>query len=539
MNCPRCDHTVSDELRFCPFCGMPIGAAAEAAVKNDSENAPDPAVSHSALKTADRVWKKTKEAADAVKGDARFAAAAFKERRFRDLLRSKTAICCAAVLAAVILIVVVSSCAAIGASGNGIKGTYYLAKDGSEAVCLYNGDVIKGTDLSDRALIVASSLDGTVALLQDENELYILEKGKSALITDEYSPNSGNLSRNGKTAAYISDGTLYAYRGGKSDKISDIDTPNFTSPVISPDGGVVAFTNLDENAGVTGYAWKGGRLIDLETDIIPFSVSNGGKLIFGSDLSNNLKYIKNLRRDSDEKVDSFSVITAISTDHTELLYIKDGKTYCCAPSINPDDGIRIAKSVVSPLSELYYNGSVRYLDSFKRFYGKGNGALYEYSRKGESYDDEKIISDADDLVLSANQKSFVCIDDDNNVIKGDLSNARNAEKIGKDARRLGANDTLSSVFYIDDDNDLRYAGKSVKVASDAVGFVVTSGGVCVFYDDDDELYYSVRGGVKRKIHIDDAESLEIRNDIVYLVADGELYVSANGKSFKRTGVDVG
>ncbi len=556
MNCPNCNQTIPDGLKFCVYCGINLEEAAGSADKankgnaaqngtsqddtngkSGSVNAVALAASQNAAKAAGKVWNGIKNAAHTVQGDAQSAAAAVKNRSFKDLLKNKTVLCCAALLAAIILIVVISSCVTASASKSRIKGGYYLAKDNLDAVCLYNGAVVKGTDFSSGSSIVATSLDGTIALLQDENELYILKSGKSELISDEYLKGSANISENGKTAAYISDGTLYAYTGGKSSKIADIDTPSGTFPVVSTDGSVVAFTNLD-SSGVTGYAWKNGKLIDFETDIIPFSVSKGGKFLFGLDLNGNLLYIKNLKKGSEEKIDSITKITAISIDHTKFLYISEGKTYCYDASINADEGVRITKDVISPLSDFLYNGSVPYIENFNKFYGKENGNLYKYFRKGKSYDDEKIVSNANDLILSQNKKSFVCIDDEGDVMKGDLSNAKNAKKVGKDALYIEANDNLNHVFYLDDDHNIRYAGKDGKIASDVDDFVVTNSGVCVFYDDDNELYYSVKGGNKKKVNLDNIESLEIENDVIYVTSDGELYVSTNGKKFKKTGVEV-
>jgi len=474
-------------------------------------------------------------AAQAAQGDAKAAAAAVKSGRFKDLLRNKTVlICCAAVIVIILLIVIIACCAS-GGSKLKIKGSYYRVNDGGDVVYLYNGAVVKGTDFSSKCMTVAASLDETAVLVKDGDELYMLKNGKAALITDEFDTSSASISANGKTVAYASDDAVYVYTGGKPKKIADIENDDYCFPVVSPDGKAVAFSDMDDD-DINTYAWKGGKAIDLDADIIPFSISNGGKMIYGVDLSGDLSYIRNLKKDADEKIDSISSLAGISLDHTKLLYISDGSTYCFDTSMDDEEGVRITRGVISMISDFSYQ-ELPYIENFKKFYGWKNGDLYEYFRKGKGYDDEKLVSDASGLSLSEDGKSFVYLDD-GDVMKGTLSNAKNAKKVGKDAISFRANDSLSSVFYLDDDYNLRYAGKDGKIASDVGKYLVTDGGVCVFSDTDDELYYSVKGGAKKKAGLDDIESLGIRNDVVYVVSDGELYTSTNGKSFKKTGVEV-
>ncbi len=488
-------------------------------------------------KNAARAKNMFQNIASSVRNDTQNAAQAVKSRSFKDLLRNKMVIiCCAAIIAVILLIVIIACCAAISGSELKVKGSYYPVKDGGDTVFLYNGAVVKGTDFSSSASVIASSLDGTAALVRDSGELYILRNGKAALITDEFDTEYASISANGRTAAYASDDSVYVCTDGKPKKIADVEDDAFCFPVVSPDGKAVAFADIDDD-DINTYAWKGGKAIDLDSDIIPFSVSNGGKLIYGIDRSGELCYIRNLKKDADESIDSITAVAGISLDHTKLLYIREGSTYCFDPAIDDEDGVRVARDVISPISEFTYQASAPYIKNFSRFCGSENNDLYEYFRKGKDYDDEKLISDAGGLVLSEDGKSFVYIDE-GDVMRGTLSNARNAKKVGKDAVSVRANDTLSSVFYIDDDYDLRYAGKDGKIASDVDIYLVTDGGVCVFSDDDGELWYSVKGGSKKKAGLDEIEALVIRDDVIYAVSDGELYTSTNGKSFKNTGLSV-
>lgn len=487
---------------------------------------------------ADRLRDGVQDVAAAVQSDAQGAVAAVKSGNFKELLKNKTfLICCGAIIAVILLIVIIACFALAAGTANKPKGSYYRAEDGGDAVYFYNGAIVKGVELSSYSSIIETSLDGTVALVEDGVELYLFKSGKPVLITDDFDTSSASISANGKTVAYVSDDSVYLYTGGKPKKIADLENDNYCYPVISPNGKIVAFADEDDD-DIKTYVWKGGsKAIDLDSDIIPFSVSNGGKMLYGADESSSLCFIQNLKKSGEEKIDSISNVAGISFDHTKLLYISDGATYCFDTSMNKEDGVRITRGTITPLYDFSYKGSVPYIDDFKKFYGKENGNLYRYFRKGKGYDDEKLISDVGTLSLSEDNRSFVYIDD-GDLMKGAISNAKNAKKIAKDVLSYRVNDSLSAVFYCDDDKTLRYAGKDGKIASDVKRYVVTDGGVCVFSDLDGDLYYSVKGGEKKKASLDEISSLVIRNDVIYVVSDGELYTSTNGKSFKKTGVDV-
>ncbi|MGN0678583.1 MAG: hypothetical protein ACI4JS_02855 [Oscillospiraceae bacterium] len=492
----------------------------------------------SANNVADQVRDGIQDVAAAVQSDTQGAVAAVKSGNFKELLKNKTfLICCAALIAVILLIVIIAGCAAAAGSAHKVKGSYYCAEDGGDAVYFYNGSIVKGVDLSASSSVLATSLDGTVAVVEDGTDLYLFKSGKATLITDDFDTSNASISANGKTVAYVSDDCVYLYTGGKPKKIADLENDKYCYPVISPNGKVIAFSDKDDD-DIQTYVWKGGsKAIDLDSDIIPFSVSNGGKMIYGADESGNLCFIQNLKKSGEEKIDSISRLSGISLDHTKLLYVSDGATYCFDTSMDKEDGVRITRGVITPFYDFSYQGSVPYINDFKKFYGKENGNLYKYFRKGKEYDDEKLLSDVGSMILSENNKSFVYIDD-GDVMKGTISNAKNAKKIAKDAISVRANDSLSAIFYCDDDRTLRFAGKDGKIASDVKRYVVTDGGVCVFSDYDGDLYYSVKGGEKKKTSLDEISSLVIRNDVIYVVSDGELYTSTNGKSFKKTGVDA-
>ncbi len=476
------------------------------------------------------------KAAASVRNDTQQAAQAIKSRSFKELLRNKTVLICCAAVIVVILLIVIIACSAAGPSYK-LKGAYYGVDDGVDSTFFYNGAIVKNVSLSDSASLLDSSLDGTAALVYDDGGLYIFKNGKSSLIDDDLDTKAASISANGKTVAYVSDDSVYVYTGGKPKKVADLESSYACYPVVSPNGKVVAFADYDDD-DIKTYIWKGGsKAVDLDSGIIPVSVSDGGKMIYGANSSGKLCYIKNLKKGGEEKIGSIYKIAGISYDHTKILYTNDNGTYCFDTSLDKEDGVRISKSSVSPVSDFSYQ-DIPYIDNFKKFYGEASGNLYKFVRKGKEYDDVKLVSDFESGVFSEDYKSIVYIDD-GDVMKGSLSNLKNADEIGDDAISVRANDTLSVIYYLEDDYTLRYTVKDKKIASDVRSYVVTDSGVCVFRDTDGDLYYSVKGGDKKKTGLDEVTSLVIRNNVIYVVSDDEVYTSTNGKSFNKTGVDVG
>ena len=598
MNCPFCNQNIPDGSTFCGYCGNKLPEAAQAVAENaaavaaetaetvqSAENVVNNAVETAAAVTAaveapaaavaeaaptsaenadaaanpapvdlekagtaqgakqeNEVVNQIKEgvqgAAEAVQNDTREAVAAVKSGNFADLLKNKTfLICCGAILAVITLVIIIAGCAALGKSGSKVKGTYVPVVSDGDLALFYNGKQMKGVDLSSSASLLDGTPDGTTAVLEDDDALYLIKNGKITEITDDFDTTRARISANGKTVVYVSDDSVYVYTGSKPQKIADLEDDRYCNPVVSPDGKVVVYADMDDD-DIKTYAWKGGsKVIDLDTDVKPISVSNGGKIIFGENRNGDLYFLRNLKPGTDEKLRELDDVVGISTDHTKLLYTSEDCTYCFDLSISSKEDVRITRNTIRPYAETYYD-DVPYIDNFKSFLGRENGSVYKYFRKGKEYDDEKLISSPDAILVSDDYKSFVYIDDDD-VMKGTFANAKNAKKVGKDAISLRAGDDLKTVFYLDDDRTLRYAGKDGKIASDVNKYVVMNNGVCVFSDYDGELYYSVKGGEKKKVGLDEISGLSVRGDILFVVSDDMLYISKNGKSFAKTGVDVG
>ncbi|MCH5205901.1 MAG: hypothetical protein J1F09_03035 [Oscillospiraceae bacterium] len=516
-----------------------VGAVEEAAA-TVPENAPQAAGAGIAA-VADAVGENVPEAT------APAADGAAKSFDFMALIKDKRfIICAAAVLAAIIVICIGAGIAAAAANASPIKGVYSTAGSASDYSVLYNGKVV-GTDFSGSARVRAESADGKKALLTDKKDLYYMSNGKITEICDDLTNANVLLSANGNTAVFISDGDLCVYSGGKLNKVMELNNASKATFAVSPDGKTVVFSDYDDGT-YRAYAWKGGnKAIDLDAKGAVAAVSNGGKMIYAADeKSGKLTYMKGMKG-SFEKLDECDTIVAMSSDFNKILYSNKSGLFYFDSSLK--DSIKVAKNFSSLIvpsdttSVTCVFGSAYLIDNFKSLYVRDSYSgynIHKYTRKGKEYEKgDKIASDVRRASLSTDDNSFVFVNRDDELIKVSGSKPDKKTVIDEDVDTYRADSALKFVYYTDDDGDLRYGTKKTKIASDVKSFVVNDSGVCVFFDDDGELYYSVKGGDKKKLSISDVESVSINvMDIVYVVADDELYVSTNGKKFTKTGVEV-
>ncbi len=469
------------------------------------------------------------DAADASAQAAEGGAKAIDMKKITEIVKSKTfIICCAAVVLFIVLIIVIANVAAANMNKSPIKGGYYSVKADGEVVYFYNGKQIKGTDFSGGASTISTSADRTCALVSDDDTLYYLSNGKCSEITDDFD-GSAILSANGKTAVYSDDDTLYVFTGGKSKSVADAEGV-ISNVAISPDGKTVVFSDY-EDGDYNAYAWNGGKVIDLDAKMSVYTVSNGGKMIYGS-ANGKFAYIKNLKVDSMEKLRDFDGVTDISADHNKILFDSGSSVYYFDSSVKEE--IKVSGSSVYTIAPGNYSTS---LGSFNKFFGYSGSGIYKFSRKGSEFDKDKIISGVDDYLLSSDGKTFFILDD-YDLLRVSASNPDKEKTVAEDVYSFRTDHYGKYIYFLDDDGDLRYvSSKNNKVGDDVTKYLVNDSGVCVFVDEDGDLYYSSKGGEKKKL-LTDVTSLSKVNDVFYAVSDDELYVSLNGKKFTSTGVDM-
>lgn len=454
------------------------------------------------------------------------------------LLKNKLFLICIGVIALLAgLIILIVNVASSKSTGNPRKGSYMGVPVDGEAVVLYNGSVVKGTDLSANLVDIGESMDGTKHLVKDGSELYLFDNGKVSLVTDELEePNNAGISDSG-TVVYISDGSLYVYQGGKSKEIAELEVPVKCDFAISPDGGTVIFAEYDPDEGKykNVNAWNGKKVIDLDEKFRPHCVSNGGKIVYGVDSNGKFTYVKNLKPGSAEKLKTASHLTPLSADHSKIMFNSNGSYYYFDAGL--DDSIKMSSKDFSILIPGGYN---KYPENLKSFYAYSSGAIYHYYMSDGSYESEKVLSVDSYPFFSADGKT-VLYQDGSDLIKAPVSGSVfEAPPIADDLSYIyGAfvcDPSLKYIYYTDEDDNLRYvSSKSKKVGSDINQFYVNESGVCVFLDTDGNLYYSNKGKDKVKIKgiSDDVVNFALRDNIFYAETEYELYVSTDGKNFEK------
>lgn len=482
--------------------------------------------------------------------DAAFAAQAPAQSNFAGgkafditaLLKNKLFLICAgAILLLIILIIVIVNVASSPKSAaNPRKGSYYGVTSSGERILLYNGNVVEKTDFSSSSDLIAESRDGTKVLVVDGDELTLVDNGKAALITDELFEKRAILSDSG-TVVFLTEDSLCVYSGTKSNVIDDdFDNVDRVSFAVSPDGKTVAYNEYDRDAGRYKYlrVWDGKGVIDLEERFYPIYVSNGGKIIYGSDNNSKLTYLKNLKAGSAEKLNGSSYkVVILSADHSRIMYSNEsnGKYYYFDQSLN--EPVEMSKRSIDILIPGNY---LAYPQDLRTFYAKSGNTVYRYTRSGDSYDSERLVSNAYNVMLSADGRTIIYQDDDE-IIKVSVSNPDTKIPVASDVtmyseRGFKCDPTLSYIYYTDEDGDLRYAGKdSKKIASDVLAYYVNDSGVCVYVNDDRDMFYSVKGGDKVKISgiSDEITNFFLKDNIFYAMTDDEIYVSTDGRSFKK------
>lgn len=483
--------------------------------------------------------EKTVEAADTESAPEEIAIekeGAAKAVDVSALMKNKKVLIIAAALLGLVLLVVIAVISSVSASsgGTGIKGNYLVQEDGDEGIIIYNGNKVKRTDISKYAIIKLTSLDNSKAVLDDNGKaLYYLNGDKISKITEDYDLRMV-ISDDGSTVVYLYDGALYTYRDGNKNKIADIEN-ELVAFVTSPNGDTVAYAEKDGDK-VSSYACKGSKVIDLDTKMIPLSVSNGGSVIYGRDKNYKLGYIKKLKPDSFESIKSMNLMFApvFSSDKKQVLFTSDNGTYYFDTSLKEE--IKVTGNAVSLV---YPASGVWAYDNFKSFIAYSDGKVIHFTRKGKDFDKETLASSIDfnDYRLSSDGKTLVyCTGNDLYMVS--VANPEKKERIASEVLMFDTDDTLKNIYFNDTDNTLRYVdGKSKsgkKIINDVYSFTVTPDGVCTFIDDDKTLFYSVRGGDKKNAGLEDIKgAIERQYSQYYVYSDGDLYISTDGKKFAK------
>ncbi len=510
MFCNQCGKPIPDEAMFCPECGAKTDNLAKEAVKKQKKGFP-----------------------------------------FKIVVPIAGVAVVAVILAAVIMIL----------RNGGMKADRYQAENRifyhEDSSSFYNlqGEVYKFDDYLD---MVSSNMDGSIYICTQYDDrsggydLYYIDKELDPVLVEEEVNFVCQISSDGAYIAYLTDvkdgmaGDLYLY-SVKDKKRTMIDTDVYPyTYCLSPSGTAVAYIK-DYESQNDNELWLGGIKIDCQKvdkdGCQPIGLKDNGKALYY--VTDNYKlYLYNGKESQKISSDVSYNGFYLNRDASELLFVKDGKTYyytskmeepvkvcggACGWIVTPEDvpyiwgtnyltavyGLDTLKGcVMNTDSGLYWlneagTDSVKIADSYVYEYqisedGKSfayirNGEVYKISRLSEEMEAKLAYgSDTDSVdyfVASGDlSKIYVAIDDELYYVK----NSKKAERITNDLSNTYAvvyNDAMGKVFFLENDT-LCYAGTTAKskerVIEDAYQIRRIINGVgCVAEDGDNEsaAYY--------------------------------------------------
>lgn len=570
MFCTKCGKELPDKAVFCIGCGARISANEP----SPEQNIPQPNTVRQLIPEqyqqpvipTENPIQNPPNAYGVPQGVQNPAMPAKQPFDINRLLKNKLVwIGLGAVIVLIIAVIIISNIASSAGSA-GFKGTAagipYAFFETSEGVFIYKGEK-KIAQIDAYTDYTATSADNTVcAFIDTEKTLYLLSGGKSSTVDTDVK--FVIVSDDGSSLAYYnSDNEIWYFRSGSKKKIAESEGNLYVNSIeISPDGGTVIYT-IKENDVKTAYIFNGSKSEKLGTNLTPVSVSNGGSIIYALNDNNRiLGYIKNKKGDGFVSIKSFDSSCILSEDKKSLKFEYGGSSYYFDTSL--EEPIKICSGSVSVVLPAKTTGAV---SSFKNFLGVinkwGDMSIYRFELKDGEFEKTKIISDSYQYQVSPDGNSIIYLKN-GKLYKVDTKTGEKDDVFAEitDENIMGfiAVPDFSGFYLVDDDSNLYYVGKNGGItkrpfAENVSGAAVDDSGVIAYITDysggSGTLYYSSRGEKGRKVSgVGECSSVyadtsgekysaaDLAGSTVYAYdSDGVLYVSTNGKDFKKTRIE--
>lgn len=448
----------------------------------------------------------------------------------------------AAVAAVLVLVILISIIGAIGSGAATPKTGYYAVEMDDEYFLLQDAKVVE-SGLED-VYIYTSSLDGSVAVYESDDELFVVRNGKSISITDEW--DDMRLSVNGSALVVLDyDGVLTSYdtKNGESTEIAE----EVCWFCVSPDGKSVAYV-VEDDGEYPAFLFKGKDSIELGEDLIPIAVSNGAKVIYCIDDEKGSLCTVDTKGNT-EKIanDVYENAFYMNEDHTQMIFQAGGKWYATVKG-----GEKIKLTSDYDFNILGYQYESRFVDYYEDLYLTYPTADLRncfvalddsIAWMNNKWELTKAAKDVEEAYVSADGKTLVFLKGNGKLQKVTSNKLDKPVELAEDVWTFMPTSDCSAVYYINDDDELFFqkgTGKAKKVSDDVDGGIVTPGDVFLF-SSDEELYSSKNGGKKVKIH-DEIDDIDMSGTTIYLWTDyddGEFTFSALTKGSKFKEIDLG
>jgi len=384
------------------------------------------------------------------------------------------------------------------------------------------------------------SLDGSKAVVLTDyisdtgGTLWFVTTSGANFIADDVL--SFQLADSGNGVAYFTDRDdeiaallLYDTSSKKTTLISDeaVYGSGGVGVAISPDGKSIAYaSDFDSSAEeFTGFMKIDGKAAEkLGNNTIAVAISNGGKHIYYIKMSDNYSgslHVKSGRNETRLMSDMSSWNGAslmLNNDYSEVIVNIDGRAFI---SRKGSERERVSSSAIGSL--LLPNNTQMKLSSVAVVFN--------------------VSSFANTLAVSSSGIEFINSKFESHRISGSgggyLSKA-SVSSNGKSLLFINGRDTLVRI------NPTKESAEAIDIARDVVSFVASDDGQSVYYVNDEEELWFVKGSKKPTKVADfvSAERLAIFGNKAFFITDysshsgGDLQYSANGKKGVRIADDV-
>ena len=527
MLCKNCGAEVVETAKFCPACGTAMQAepeqpiviaeeVAEAPVQEPVAPAEEPAAPAQA--SEEPVKEKKTCPIKPLLEKAKPLAEKVKPLVQKYKLPLIGAAC------VLLLVLAIGIIASVCGSGNGYiatENTIIATVDDDYVVILWNNKMIKTKIEADYVADQVNNLTSTIAAFRtSEDELYVVKNKKVTKVAEDVA--YFQLSTDGNGIGYVvydedDECTLKLYSVSKKKSVTvmkdcDLYSLNYYGFELAPDGKSMAYYQFDsEEYEATLMFFNGSKSIKItSSEVELLGLSNNGKYIYAiaDHEGEDVLYTYNKKGDRDKIGVCTSSGIYFNEDHTQVLYLNDGKTYL---SINGKSGTKFsssqAKLVLSNDSNsVTCNNAVTY--PVKDLYG------YVYA------------------VYSDGQYNLWTLEKNNDKSEKLVSGVKNWTMDAKcDYIYYTRGSTL---FVLKISHGERASDRSVYLADDVSKFVVTSDRKKVYFISDGGLYScnGTNGNAKRTISSDDVESYYLyinAKDVVYYIKDEDCYACSNGR----------
>lgn len=272
-------------------------------------------------------------------------------------------------------------------------------------ICKYASDLIL---LEDSRIVFCDRSEGICRLT-----VYDLSSGESRVLSNGNSIYSIDYHAEGRVLSFGIDGEYIRLIYLDSGETVDISSPGKRSFVISPDFKTVAFATIQGNEitgfETTAYLYHDRELKVLGEDMLPISVSNGGKYVYATSTAKDSVYsitgILDAGGGEVKKLAEGASVQAVSKDKKQVLIIAETGVYISANGNYP-------MKIHDPIRELYpitscengFAGEIFYIGSrgAPGLYRLGSDYVFSSLSKGQTRDSYKLLSDEKTVVFYDN-----------------------------------------------------------------------------------------------------------------------------------------